>query len=427
MNNSIKLRTDSILQIPIQNYQKNFTFIVNGKKYETNIFVADLISSKISKIHQADPTINEYFINTQSNGDFNNVLQLINFESKSITDEELPFVREIIEDLCTEKIDININIENQERSISNSIQLIKIYEIFQFFYSTEYSKEIDFISEHFYELKEEELQELSELRYDTVVNIINNKKLSLDTEDQLIKFIIEKIKTNKEYSNLFEYVYFKNLSTESINEFLNSFDTEYLTVGLWNAISIRLKEELKNKECDTSRYKKRTKEVPFSNNELKGLFNYFRTQSNIDDEVKVTYSSYSNGDLKLLLDIENTTNHFFTQNIENSWVCFEFKKHNIIPSSYSIRSKNHSPGGCHPKNWIIQGSVDGNTWIKVDEQKNCSYLNGKLLVHTFPIQNQIENKKEQGFKYIRLQQTAPNFNNDNYLEFCSIEFYGIIV
>ena len=65
MNNTIKLLTDSILQAPLLNYERNFTFIVNEEQFETNKIIADLISPNISKLHLIDPTINEFTITTQ--------------------------------------------------------------------------------------------------------------------------------------------------------------------------------------------------------------------------------------------------------------------------------------------------------------------------------------------------------------------------
>lgn len=83
MQNLIKLQTDSVLQIPFQNYEKDFSFIVNSSKFETSIFQVDLLSSTISKIHSTDPTVKEFIINTENTGDFNHILKLLNFEEEN--------------------------------------------------------------------------------------------------------------------------------------------------------------------------------------------------------------------------------------------------------------------------------------------------------------------------------------------------------
>ena len=73
---SIKLQINSISNIRLDQYEKDFIFIVNGIKYETSKVVADLISPKILNFHISDPTINEITIDTHHKGDFQLFLNL---------------------------------------------------------------------------------------------------------------------------------------------------------------------------------------------------------------------------------------------------------------------------------------------------------------------------------------------------------------
>lgn len=50
----IKLHTGCSINIPFQNYEKDFSFIVNGKEFKTTKFIADMLSPKISKYHLND-------------------------------------------------------------------------------------------------------------------------------------------------------------------------------------------------------------------------------------------------------------------------------------------------------------------------------------------------------------------------------------
>lgn len=63
------------------------------------------------------------------------------------------------------------------------------------------------------------------------------------------------------------------------------------------------------------RKKKTEQTVP--NENFKSFFNYIQTNSNIYDAV-VKASLSSNGNRKNLLDIENTTNDFYTENFHYS-------------------------------------------------------------------------------------------------------------
>lgn len=112
--------------------------------------------------------------------------------------------------------------------------------------------------------------------------------------------------------------------------------------------------------------------------------------------------------------------------MQNSWICFEFINHFIIPTHYTLKSeKSDGVNGDHPKSWVIEvsnNSNDSNGWITIDTQTNNSSLNGSNYVHTFSIKNKVTDR----YKFIRLRQTDKNFHGNNLLLLDSIEFYGQI-
>lgn len=59
---SFKLHTSRITNIPLQNYEEKFTFIVNGKEYLTSKIVADLLSTKISSLHRTDASFDRLIL-----------------------------------------------------------------------------------------------------------------------------------------------------------------------------------------------------------------------------------------------------------------------------------------------------------------------------------------------------------------------------
>ncbi|KAK8843238.1 hypothetical protein M9Y10_025092 [Tritrichomonas musculus] len=426
MTSRIKLQTESVFQIPLGNYPADFTFIVNGENYETNKLAADLISTKIATIHRSDPTLSEYSITTTSKGSFNTFLRLLTFEDQPISENEIAFISEVVEKLGTEKIQINI--ATVEISLDNVFELLNLHIKNPIFYSNQISQEIEFLSVHFYELNDTLINKAIKLDYTIIEKIISNENLSLLSEDQLMIFIDKLCSINTDYSNLYSYVYFNNISKERIEWFFNNFDIDSMTRETWMSLSKLLIGQKKEKVSET-RYRNKEsqffKEVPFSNNDLKGIFNFFKTNSNIKSEVNVTFSSLGNtdSDANLITDIENTDSDFYTDNEKDSWICFEFKNHRVIPTNYTIKSCKDDPNQYHLKNWIIEGSKDGKSWMKIDEQTNCSYLNGSFYNHTFPIQEKGE------FKFIRIRITGSTWLKEgNYtLNICSMEFYGNII
>ena len=133
----------------------DFSFIVNNKKFKTTRLIADLISPTISKLHLIDPTINNFTIKTNKQGDFLNILNLVDFQKKQISEKEFPFFFEVAEILGNESFEYQIEQENIEINSNNVFTLINKHEKYQKIYYEFYSKEVDFISSHFYELCED--------------------------------------------------------------------------------------------------------------------------------------------------------------------------------------------------------------------------------------------------------------------------------
>lgn len=95
----------------------------------------------------------------------------------------------------------------------------------------------------------------------------------------------------------------------------------------------------------------------------------------------------------------------------------------MTPTHYTARSANVYANWFHPKSWVIEGSIDGSSWEEIDEENNCSHLNGGRKTHTF-VMNHPTNKE---FRYIRMKSTGPDWNGSYYLIIEAFEIYGRII
>ena len=59
------LDIEELKEIPFDKYQKDFSFIVNGKEFSTNRFLADLLSPIIRRAHYQDSSINTFSISNE--------------------------------------------------------------------------------------------------------------------------------------------------------------------------------------------------------------------------------------------------------------------------------------------------------------------------------------------------------------------------
>lgn len=61
-----------------------------------------------------------------------------------------------------------------------------------------------------------------------------------------------------------------------------------------------------DEKTNKNRYKNKFIEIPFSKNNMKGIFNFIRSKMNINEEIKVNRSSEGNCDEQLPLNFENS-------------------------------------------------------------------------------------------------------------------------
>ena len=242
--NKIQLKSACILNMPFQVYDEDFCFIVNNEEFKTSRFISDLLSPQISKMHSMDPTFDSFTINTHYHGNFSYILDLINFQQNNIPENEFPFISEVIKILDNKYIEITEPNQPTQFTIESAIKSIQKHEKNSEFYSNRLKEEIEFISGHFYEIENDQKEELSKIELDTLIQIIENPKLLIKSEDQLLQIINSLYSNDKKYSILYENVCFIYVTTSIIKEFISIFDFNDMTNSMWNLLCERLEKEI---------------------------------------------------------------------------------------------------------------------------------------------------------------------------------------
>jgi hypothetical protein len=158
---------------------------------------------------------------------------------------------------------------------------------------------------------------------------------------------------------------------------------------------------------------------------LDGIISYLtrKHSCHVLDSNVISITASSVGDaqktpLRHVADFENQT-YFFTQNTPNSWICYDFKTMRVTLTHYSIRSRRDS-NGYHLRSWILEGSIDCESWVELDHHANDSSMNSQGAIATFPISSSSD------YQYIRLRQIGVNSNRNHCLIVNAIEFYGTL-
>lgn len=445
------LDLNNFKKIPIDRYDKDFTFIVDEKRYQVPRIIADFLSPKIRQMHFYDETINEFYISTDQKGGethFPEFLKLANFEAKTLTS----FQRKIYSSYFIElgNIDEYFRLNDDifsTISSQNAISHLKL--LFNFYqknseefdrYNSQIQKLILFVSSHFYEIVKEEMKQLP---FEIISSIVSSPSLKIADEDSILEFIMSLYEEDRNYAPLLSNVAFCNLSDEAVDSFIDRFLIDDLNSEIWRAIFSRLSKSKQNsmssKVKSEGRYEinggrneedenYEIKEIESaSDHKLEGLMHFLtkETGGNIHDNgtIEITSNSIENDRRhpKNLVDYEILSAYSSKKDTE-SIVCFDFKDKKIKLNSYSIRSSNNGPGSCHLRNWVVEVSNDKEKWEEVDRHSDDSALNGLGIIANFEV-----SKKLNGFyRFIRLRQTGPSWANANRVYFYMVDFFGKI-
>ena len=245
MEDAAQIGIENVQRIHLNKFEKDFSFIVNGKVYPTNSFVANILSPHISKMFEKNMNISYYEINPTKKGDFNRIIKYgeirrINIEQE----EERQYFLNIMKLLGNNNEFHRFSKELQEDiSYENVIQRIKTKQGL----NINLDEEITFLSNNFHDFNTKYPDMILELDVDTIERIISNNQLKLHEEEELFDIILKLYLKSKEYSVLFSYVIFMNLSTQSIIKFNKIFDINDINKSIWENICNRFEQDPSNK------------------------------------------------------------------------------------------------------------------------------------------------------------------------------------
>ncbi|OHS98355.1 hypothetical protein TRFO_08944 [Tritrichomonas foetus] len=463
------LSTASMHNLNIDQYKKNFTFIINGKKIRTPSFIADILSPKISQIHKTDPTFNQFTIETNQSGVFENIIDLVKDldTEKEITIEERDFYYEVLKALGnTDYYHLVHFLHEDEITLDNVFQ--RIHEKMMFYgQSPNYQNDCDimlgdelqFVAMNFFLLKNS-YQEIHDLNMSQLKLIFENSQLKLETEDSLVYFIFEHIEyllkqnNKKKYMKnssianafyLFEHVEFDKLTSECLDYFMKNFDINYITIDIFRALckynSHYTHDRYRNNASNsnfpspddntTKRYKPRILKFEYNeeDNNINGILAYLtkeeaKMNKSHKDMIVHKYFNITSSSFFAGSEPENlfkTDEHLFFTSLDspNQNVIIEFLSSKIIISHYLIKTVDFLPKDySHPRSWKLEVSLDGTAWVEIDKRNNEESLNHAGAIGYFPVNQQY------AAMFVKLTQTGENWADNDQFCFSNFELFG---
>ena len=185
-NINFSFDTRNVKMIPFDKYDKNFTFIVDGKRYETSRFIADIYSPIICKYHYDDETIDEFTIsstseNEQSDQTFHEFLTLINKGKIELNNQQRSKYGEYF--LLLGNIDeyFRLNPLNKDNltpeNVIDRLNFIQKVKPSEFIENENVQQIIKYASEHFFETPVEKVKKLEIILLE---EMIKNRNLRIE-------------------------------------------------------------------------------------------------------------------------------------------------------------------------------------------------------------------------------------------------------
>jgi hypothetical protein len=106
---------------------------------------------------------------------------------------------------------------------------------------------------------------------------------------------------------------------------------------------------------------------------------------------------------------------------KNKWLCYDFRDRKVIPSHYAIRTNSNDIESEHLRNWAVEGSRDGETWVEIDRREDNGELNGYKFTATFSVSKICE------CRMVRIANIGTNWVGSDALEISAFEIFGALI
>lgn len=169
-------------------------------------------------------------------------------------------------------------------------------------------------------------------------------------------------------------------------------------------------------------------------NKFNGIINYLSNKydGNVNklNIIEITSSGVNKNhplrNVDWLVEYDDKTHYFQSNNEPNAWICFDFKNMSVSPTKYALKSRpDFGSGSDHLKSWVVEGSNDKSRWTILDEREGADMLNGAGSESIFRMNMKLE--KSKYFRYLRIRATGPMCSGYYNMTVAHVEFYGFLV
>jgi hypothetical protein len=412
------LSAKGLANVLFSNWEHDFTFIVGDREYRCPSFIAEFLSPRVCTLRRDDCTVHSYRIQAPDpNEYFEDFLSFGFGSSQSLDSSQYPHFAAFSKELENgELFAALLRSFGPDLSESNVLAFCKELDLL----GCSWDCELEFAAEHFLSFNESDLAELTDGQ---IRRIISHGSLRIESEDSLYNIIRGLIEKDLCFCSLLDEIRFENVSETSMRDFfeLISHSFDLLTISVWGRLQGRLVPNAPI--CEDRRIYHRIcrfrEGCPFD-----GVISYLTKKHGGDlvrrEIIAATSSTVHQQTFVAAnaLDLSGKS-LMATENVANSWLCYDFKGLAIEPTHYSIRSRyNHDAN--HPRHWTLEESMDGEQWAELAREENRDELVGISRSFTFSTQS------KSFVQMVRLRQTGKESSGANFLVLSCFELFGTL-
>ena len=407
-----------------------FEFVFTDKVCRVHSVLAEFLSPKVACLRKCDPLFSSY---TFKDSEMFNVLERLVSSvrsGKSFRVEKSNFsaLLRLSQELENNALLSSLlgMINTTTLTLEEAILVLRTGIDLGNAFSDRFGTLRNFIASHFYEIEKEILEALD---LETAQLLLSSPSLRIKdgNEDSLYDFVRFRSENDLRFASLFEFVYFEYLSVNRIGDFASFVREnllEKLNTGIWRQICRRLILDSKPKEKNPHDHWGKIEFLYDESKKFDGVIAHLTREciGNVHDRgiVNATASSCT-GYAKNAVDL-GTNSSYWSNDEQDSWICYDFKERRVIPTSYSVRSYQGGPGWYHLRSWVIEVSNDGSSWTEIDRRDHNNDLNGFCVTQNF----KISLVPTESFRLFRLRQTGKNHKGSYVLALTSLEVFGTL-
>jgi hypothetical protein len=384
----------------------NFEFIVDEKVYHCNRICAAFVSPEVARLLHSDPSVDSYSVDLyDAHGQFEQIMKLARGIPVPINQSNGGFLynaalalgnRELLEAIA------NLGLYDNGLSVQNvTDQLIQ-----KLFCEKPIEDELTFIAQHFSDIPREDSAKLNPA---LIEQILAHPQFQIESESWLFNWIVDH---GPNYLPLLTFVRIEFIDGPSLRRFLDEVPVDYINAIVWEALCRRL---VSGFSLDIGSTKTDIEEtVDPLNGVFAGLNRQAKGSAARAGLIAASASTSRNNNPEFVTE-HKPEGFWSTDAAPDSWIKFDFKRSDIKPIKYTIRT---STLGGNMRSWVLEGSTDDLNWTVIDEHTNSNELKKTMEAKMFTC------KAMMHYRYLRIRSTGRNSAGFHQIIVSAVEFFG---